>query len=179
MAYRRSRSGKRMKNQRFQRWAVVKRCARRLFHEPLEDRRMLAVLMVDADVYVAEDCIELLLAAWEEDRPTVVCPRIRLFPEKHQVQCDGAAPHFVGTMTLRHAYQPFEDLDRERAEVGGAIEAAYARRLVVALFGGILGRAIGLGQHLTHRFGCAGFHAGLINRSRKNIGRTHGKSRGG
>jgi GT2 family glycosyltransferase len=83
------------------------------------------VLMADADVYVAEDCIELLLAAWEEHRPTVVCPRIRLFPEKHQVQCDGAAPHFVGTMTLRHAYQAFEDLDREPAEVGGAIGACY------------------------------------------------------
>ena len=53
--------------------------------------------MVDGDVYVTDGCIERLREACVEWDATLVCPRVLLFPEKHIVQCDGAAPHFIGT----------------------------------------------------------------------------------
>ena len=37
----------------------------------------------------------------------------------------------------------------------------------------------GVRQHMADGFGCAGFHAGLIDGTRENIGRAHGKCRCG
>ncbi len=61
------------------------------------------VLLLDHDVYVDEDCVDRLVKAYMEFRPTVVCPRIRLLPERDIVQADGAALHFLGTLMLRNA----------------------------------------------------------------------------
>jgi GT2 family glycosyltransferase len=59
------------------------------------------VLLLDHDVYVDPDCIARLLELYRADRPAVICPRVRLVPERHVVQADGAEAHFMGTMTLR------------------------------------------------------------------------------
>ncbi len=81
------------------------------------------VLMVDADVYLEPDCLERLLQAYSNHQPAVLCPRIRLIPERDIVQADGAAGHFLGTMTLRHAYTPVTDLDNASGFVDGCIGA--------------------------------------------------------
>lgn len=94
------------------------------------------VLMVDADVYVTEDCIARLRAAYFETGATLVCPRILLCPEAHIVQCDGATPHYVGTMTLRHAYAPVERLPVEASEVDGCIGACLLLDRVAMLEAG-------------------------------------------
>lgn len=62
-------------------------------------------LIIDHDVYVEHDCIARMVRAFEEHAPAVVCPRIRLIPERHVVQADGAAMHFLGTQILRHGYE--------------------------------------------------------------------------
>lgn len=64
------------------------------------------VLMLDHDIYVQHGAVKAMLRAMLAQDATVVCPRIRLLPETDIVQADGAAVHFVGTMVLRHAYQP-------------------------------------------------------------------------
>lgn len=83
------------------------------------------VLLVDNDVYVQPETIERMMHARERTGATVVCPRIRLVPEHDTVQAEGASCHFLGTMTLRHAYQPVESLPVDTAEVGGCIGACY------------------------------------------------------
>jgi GT2 family glycosyltransferase len=62
-------------------------------------------LVIDHDVYVERDCIERLVDAWRTHGASVVCPRIRLLPERAVVQADGAAMHFLGTQILRNGYQ--------------------------------------------------------------------------
>ncbi len=64
------------------------------------------VLMLDADVYVTPGCIERMLAALQSENVGIACPRILYYPELTTVQCDGAEPHFLGTMTLRDAERP-------------------------------------------------------------------------
>ena len=91
----------------------------------LQRARANLVLMLDADVYVTEGCIERLRAACIDWGATLVCPRVLLFPETHVIQCDGAAPHYVGTMTLRHAYSPVERVACEPSEVDGCIGACF------------------------------------------------------
>jgi GT2 family glycosyltransferase len=81
------------------------------------------ILMLDGDVYLTEGCTERLLASAVERDATLVCPRVLLFPETHIVQCDGAAPHYVGTLALRHAYLPVERVPCEASEVDGCIGA--------------------------------------------------------
>jgi GT2 family glycosyltransferase len=66
------------------------------------------VLLVDHDVYLEPDCLAQLVEAHRQLEPTVVCPRIRLLPERHVVQADGAEAHFVGTMKLRSPASPEE-----------------------------------------------------------------------
>lgn len=83
------------------------------------------VLLLDNDVYPEPDCLERLVAAWAETRPTVVCPRIRLIPERDVVQADGAAVHFVGTMILRHGYRPVAEVSAKRSAVDACIGACY------------------------------------------------------
>ncbi len=81
------------------------------------------VLLVDHDTYVDDDTVIRMVEAYEAERPAVVCPRVRLVPERDVVQADGAAAYFLGTMVLRHGYRPLETLDRQRAVVGGCITA--------------------------------------------------------
>ena len=83
------------------------------------------VLLADSDVYLEPDALRRLLAALAETGATVVCPRIRLIPERDVVQSDGAAPHFIGTMTLLHGFRPVNELPAERARVPGCIGACY------------------------------------------------------
>jgi GT2 family glycosyltransferase len=83
------------------------------------------VLLADSDVYLEPDTIEKLLAAQGATDATVVCPRIRLIPERDVVQADGAAPHFLGTMALLHEHRPVAELPTERSRVPGCIGACY------------------------------------------------------
>ena len=83
------------------------------------------VLMLDHDVYVTEDCLAKMLEAWHrEERPAVVCPRIRLIPERDIVQTDGAAMHFTGTLILRNAYASIADTPPRPTFVDAVIGAA-------------------------------------------------------
>lgn len=90
-------------------------------------------LLLDHDVYVEEDCIERLVAAWEREQPTVVCPRIRLIPEREIVQADGAALHFLGTMILLNGHQPVNGAPAIAGPVEGCIGACMLldRRQVI------------------------------------------------
>jgi len=81
------------------------------------------VLMMDHDVYVDAACVERLVQRHRDDGAAVVCPRVRLVPERDVVQTDGAETHFVGTMVLRHAYRPVADLPAAAAPVGACIGA--------------------------------------------------------
>lgn len=91
------------------------------------------VLLSDSDIYLEPDALERLVTAHGETGVAVVCPRIRLLPERDVVQADGAATHFVGTMVLLHAYTDVERVPTERRSVGGCIGACYLvdRRTVV------------------------------------------------
>jgi GT2 family glycosyltransferase len=86
------------------------------------------VLLVDSDIYLEPDALERLVRAQEETGATVACPRIRLLPERDIVQADGAAPHFLGTMTLLQGYRPAAELGSERRTVPGCIGACYLLR---------------------------------------------------
>ena len=82
------------------------------------------VLLLDADIYVTPGCVGALLDAARRYRAAVVCPRIILVPDGSIVQCDGAEPHFVGTLALLNP-----DADRTlppvpAGPVGGLIGAA-------------------------------------------------------
>jgi GT2 family glycosyltransferase len=81
------------------------------------------VLILDDDVYVHKDCIHQLYRTYMRYRPAVVCPRILLFPDTKTVQCDGAEPHFIGTLKLRHTYHSQNTLALATTEVLGCIGA--------------------------------------------------------
>jgi GT2 family glycosyltransferase len=61
------------------------------------------VLLLDHDVYVDPHCVARMLDLYRERQPTVICPRVRLDPERNVIQTDGAEAHFIGTMTLGRA----------------------------------------------------------------------------
>lgn len=83
------------------------------------------VLMLDHDIYVAEDGVARMLEAWHrEKRPAVICPRIRLIPERNIVQTDGAAMHFTGTLILRNAYAALADTPPRPSFIDAVIGAA-------------------------------------------------------
>lgn len=82
-------------------------------------------LLLDHDLYLETEAVERMVQAWTETRATVVCPRIRLLPERDVVQADGAATHFVGTMILRHGYRSVDEVPGRRARVAGCIGACY------------------------------------------------------
>jgi GT2 family glycosyltransferase len=91
----------------------------------IREARADLVLLLDSDVCVDQATLPLLVEAYHvEAKPAVVCPRVRLIPERDTVQAEGADAHFLSMMLLRHAYQPVETLPMTRAEVGGAISAA-------------------------------------------------------
>jgi GT2 family glycosyltransferase len=79
------------------------------------------------DVYMTEDSLARLVEVYERSGPTVVCPRVVLYPETGVVHCDGAALHFVGTLLLRHGFQPLEDTPA----VASAVDACMGACLLV------------------------------------------------
>jgi GT2 family glycosyltransferase len=81
------------------------------------------VVIIDDDVYVDTQCVHRLYEAYIKYSAAIVCPRVLLYPDSQIVQCDGAIPHFVGTLKLRHAYQPFEILPTDAVEIYGCIGA--------------------------------------------------------
>jgi GT2 family glycosyltransferase len=83
------------------------------------------VLLVDHDIYVGRETVALMVEAYQAERPTIVCPRVRLVPERDVVQTDGAGVYFLGTLRLRNGFQPVATLDRQRAFVGACISACY------------------------------------------------------
>lgn len=94
------------------------------------------VLLLDDDVYLAEDCLTRLLAAYQQEQAAVICPRVILMPEKEIVQCDGAEMHFVGTLLLRHGYRPLAEAPAEAVAVGGCISACLLVRRTELLAAG-------------------------------------------
>jgi GT2 family glycosyltransferase len=81
------------------------------------------VLLVDADVYVTAGAVEELCRAQARFAASVVCPRVVFFPESDRVQCDGAAPHFIGTLRLLGADAPHHGPAPAAGEVAGCIGA--------------------------------------------------------
>lgn len=94
------------------------------------------VLILDDDVYVQKDCIHKLYETYDRYGPAVVCPRILLYPEIKIVQCDGAEPHFVGTLKLRNAYRSINTLTSATTEVSGCIGACMLVNRKIALSSG-------------------------------------------
>lgn len=86
------------------------------------------VLSVDADVYLSPDALERMLDAQVRHGAALVCPRIVLLPGATQVQCDGAALHFLGTLALRHAWHPLATTSDGAASVGACIGACMLLR---------------------------------------------------
>lgn len=64
------------------------------------------VLLIDDDIYPDPDCLEQLLAAKEAMPAEILVPRILLEPERDIVQCEGGAPHLVGTLVLTNGFTP-------------------------------------------------------------------------
>jgi GT2 family glycosyltransferase len=75
--------------------------------------------VVDHDIYADERCVEAMVRAYVAEHPAVVCPRIRLLPDRDIVQVEGASPHFLGTLVLRHGYQSVLDTPADPCEVDG------------------------------------------------------------
>ena len=80
-------------------------------------------LMLDHDIYVENGCIEAMVKAKLSSGAAVVCPRIRLIPERDIVQADGAALHFVGTMVLCNDYKALADTPAQSGPTDGCIGA--------------------------------------------------------
>jgi GT2 family glycosyltransferase len=80
-------------------------------------------LLLDHDVYVDDGTIETMVRTYQARRPTVICPRIRLLPERDVVQADGAALHFLGTLILRHGFQRVDSTPAVAGYVDGCIGA--------------------------------------------------------
>lgn len=76
----------------------------------LEEAATDLVLLVDHDIYLEPDCIELLADSLRTMEAVAACPRIRLHPEREIVQAEGAEPHFVGTLRLRHGWKLASDV---------------------------------------------------------------------
>jgi GT2 family glycosyltransferase len=94
------------------------------------------VLLIDNDVCPQPTCLRRLLRTYETLRPAVVCPRVLLLPESGIVQSDGAFPHFLGVMRLRHGYLPVERAQSQTAIVDGCIGACMLVDRALALEAG-------------------------------------------
>lgn len=90
------------------------------------------VLLLDVDIYPDRDCLARLLQAYQNERPSVVCPRILLLPEEDVVHCDGAEAHFLGTMSLRNGYRPLSEVS---GEVRAPVRACGSACLLVDRLG--------------------------------------------
>lgn len=91
------------------------------------------VMILDDDVYPAPDCAGRLLTTAVETGATVVCPRIVLHPEDVLIQCDGAAIHFAGMLTLNNRDATLRDSKADRRLCGAFIGACILinRRLLI------------------------------------------------
>jgi hypothetical protein len=89
----------------------------------LQELHSTLALSLDHDIYVDPECIDLLVRAHLATNATVICPRIRLLPERETVHADGASVHFLGALTLRHAFVSVADAPAIAGYVGGAIGA--------------------------------------------------------
>lgn len=94
-------------------------------------------LLVDHDIYLTDGALAAMMRAQAATRACVVCPRIRLIPERDTVQADGAALHFVGTLILRNDYRPIDTTPPESGAVEGCIGACMLvdREAVIAAGG--------------------------------------------
>jgi GT2 family glycosyltransferase len=89
----------------------------------LRNLRSTLALLVDHDIYLEAGSLDRMMAAYAEYRPAIVCPRIRLVPERDVVQTDGAYLHFLGTLGLRNAYSRAAEVPARPGYVGAAIGA--------------------------------------------------------
>jgi GT2 family glycosyltransferase len=69
--------------------------------------------LVDHDIYADATAIELLVEAYCNHQVAVVCPRIRLLPERNVVQMQGAAIHFLSLLILCNGYSDVNVLSNE------------------------------------------------------------------
>lgn len=81
------------------------------------------VLLLDSDVYVDPHTIQRMVNAMVEEEADVVCPRIRLVPERDQVQAQGGDVHYVGAIALRYGWQAVDQTPTQREQVQTAISA--------------------------------------------------------
>ena len=73
--------------------------------------------IVDHDIYAEDAAIETMVAAYLEHDAAVICPRIRLLPERDTVQIQGAAIHFLSMLILRNSYRPVSDVPDQASAV--------------------------------------------------------------
>jgi GT2 family glycosyltransferase len=78
------------------------------------------VLMIDDDIYPDPDCLEQLLRAKEAQPAEILVPRILLEPERHIVQCEGGAPHVMGTLVLTNGFTPLSEIHSDAARYQNA-----------------------------------------------------------
>lgn len=99
-------------------------------------------LVMDDDVYLAPTALALMLKGYVESEAKIVCPRILLYPDIDIIQCDGVAPHFLGTLSLRHGFAPRGEHKQSVAtsmavDVQGCLSACFlADRNIVLQAGG-------------------------------------------
>ncbi|MDJ1008230.1 MAG: glycosyltransferase family 2 protein [Paracoccaceae bacterium] len=72
----------------------------------LETARNRRVLLVDADTEVTPGSVALLAHELDAAGAAIACPRLVFAPEAQRIQCDGAAPHFIGSLILQNANAP-------------------------------------------------------------------------
>ena len=89
--------------------------------------------IVDHDIYADKHCVGRMVRTCLSTQATVVCPRIRLIPERQIIQVEGAAPHFVGTLILRHGHHRVADTPAIAEAVDGCTGGCMLvnRRLVI------------------------------------------------
>lgn len=105
-------------------------------NEGLRTARSDLALLIDDDLYLEPDCLSRMVARYHADGPAVVCPRIVLHPERRTVQCDGAAPHFIGALVLLRGGRPFAEAPSEPWPVGGCLSACLLVERSTALEAG-------------------------------------------
>lgn len=96
------------------------------------------VLLVDDDVYLAQDCIAKLSRHLDNPAIAVAVPRLVLYPENLLIQLDGAETHVVGSMILCNARLPAATTPPETRPVGAfSTSCVLARRDAMLAAGGV------------------------------------------